>query len=108
MAGGVTAEAAVTVTVAEHGVGSYVVAATLVHIDAAGGNLTWRAKLKPHADYGGNVTIEAACKSGCTNTTSATVTNATYGDGKQHIFFAPMWDTVYGVDIGPFLNRCAS
>ena len=47
VAGGVTASASVGVTVTEVGVGSYTVAATVVTLDLGGGNLTWRAALKP-------------------------------------------------------------
>ena len=79
VAGGVTASASVGVTVTEVGVGSYTVAATVVTLDLGGGNLTWRAALKPHPSYGGSVSLTAQCK-GCSNTTAATVEDVTYGD----------------------------
>lgn len=63
--GGVQPNAEVLVTVDEEGEPAYKVAATVVHTDTAAGNLTWRAKLKPHSEYGGSVTITAACTTGC-------------------------------------------
>ena len=79
VAGGVTASASVGVTVTEVGVGSYTVAATVVTLDLGGGNLTWRAALKPHPSYGGSVSLTAQCN-GCSNTTAATVEDVTSGD----------------------------
>lgn len=62
--GGVEASASVSVTVAEVDAASYTVAATIVDLHTVGGNLTWRAQLKPHPDYGGSITITAKCQ-GC-------------------------------------------
>ena len=70
VAGGVTAGTSVGVTVAEAGAVSYTVAATVVTLDLGGGNLTWRAALKPHPASGGSVTLTAQCR-GCSNTTAA-------------------------------------
>ena len=82
VAGGVTEGTSVTVTVAEAGAGSYTVVATVITFDPGGGNLTWRAALKPHLAYGGRVMLTAQCK-GCTNTTAAVAKDLTYGDGQS-------------------------
>ena len=78
--GGVHAPASVSVTVAEEGATTYTVAASIVQMNATGGTLTWRAQLKPHAHYGGNLTLAAVCKTGCTDTNTTIVTDLTYGD----------------------------
>jgi hypothetical protein len=75
---GATAETKVTVTVAEKGTAPYTVVAEVIPTGDAG-NVTWKALLHPHADQGGSATISAAC-SGCTNTTTATIKDVTWGD----------------------------
>ena len=75
---GATAETKVTVTVAEKGAAPYTVVAEVIPTGDAG-NVTWKALLHPHADQGGSATISAAC-SGCTNTTTATIKDVTWGD----------------------------
>jgi hypothetical protein len=76
--GAVTGAAkSITVVVAEEGADSYHVAAQIASQGV--GNLTWKALLKPHPAYGGNVTITARCD-GCTGNTSTTISGLTYGD----------------------------
>jgi hypothetical protein len=67
---------AVTVDVSEAG-NKYTVHAQIV--DQSATNLTWKAFLHPHSEYGGNVTLTATC-SGCSGIQNATISDLTYGD----------------------------
>eukprot|EP01045_Picozoa_sp_COSAG04_P043708 COSAG04_NODE_14452_length_567_cov_1.051282_1_plen_142_part_01 len=64
----------VTLAVSEAGAAKYSVKAQIVEKTAE--NVTWKALLHPHAEYGGNVTITASC-AGCTGNTSATISDLT-------------------------------
>ena len=66
----------ITLAVSEAGAGKYSVDAEII---MDGGNTTWKALLKPHPEYGGNLTLTAVC-SGCSGNTSATIESLTYGD----------------------------
>jgi hypothetical protein len=77
--GGVSAAAKVTLTVAEKGAANYTVNADILSMNENGGDLTWKAMLKPHIDQGGSISITAQC-SGCANTTATTISDLTYGD----------------------------
>jgi hypothetical protein len=77
--GGVTASANVTLIVAEKGSEDYTVTATILSVDMAAGNLVWKAMLKPHAKQGGSIAVTAQC-SGCSDMTTSTLTDLTYGD----------------------------
>ena len=77
--GGVSANAEVTLTVAEKGSDSYTVAAQIISINQKAGNLTWKALLKPRMNQGGSINITAKCNS-CTNTTAAKIIDITFGD----------------------------
>ena len=52
--------------------------ANMIHV-VPGVNATWKVLLKPHAEYGGNITATAQCAK-CDNTTAVTIRGLTYGD----------------------------
>lgn len=79
VSGGVSANTRVTLTVAENGIDNYTVDAHILSLNKNGGNLTWKALLKPHANQGGSIVISARC-SDCANTTTTTISDVTYGD----------------------------
>ena len=75
---------AVEVTVSTAGGSSYTVQASIAHDPSASPfspsvnyGLSWKALLHP-APAGGNITITASCKSGCSG--SATISDVTFGD----------------------------
>jgi hypothetical protein len=74
--GTLSAATKVALTVSED-TSTYEVTASIMQVGS--GNLTWKALLKPHPEYGGNVTVTATC-SGCSGNTSATISDLTYGD----------------------------
>jgi hypothetical protein len=73
----VGAATGVTLDVSEGGA-KYTVKAQIVDQSAA--NLTWKALLHPHAEYGGNVTLTATCSGCARGNTTATLVDLTYGD----------------------------
>lgn len=76
--GGVSAKTTtVSVTVQEAGQPRYTLTAAVA--SAGADNVTWKALLKPHASYGGNVTLSAQC-GGCRNTTAVSLHGLTFGD----------------------------
>ena len=76
VSGMVSSATKVTLTVREDA-STYDVQANIMQMGS--GNLTWKGLLKPHPEYGGNMTVTASC-SGCTGNTSVTISDLTFGD----------------------------
>jgi hypothetical protein len=75
--GAVSAKTVVTVTVHDAPEAPYTVTAHITAVYPA--NLTWKALLKPHADYGGNVSLTASCTQ-CNFPNETSVHNLRWGD----------------------------
>ena len=74
--GTISAATKVSLTVSEDS-SKYEVAASIMQVGSS--NLTWKGLLRPHPEYGGNVTVTATCD-GCSGNTSATIADLTFGD----------------------------
>jgi hypothetical protein len=75
--GTVSGATKVSLTISEDTSKSYDLTASIMQVGS--GNLTWKGLLKPHPEYGGNLTVTATC-SGCSGNTTATISDLTFGD----------------------------